>query len=575
MFLREILRRRILPVLTGLAALFLSVSEASAQPYPEAVRLNEALVKASQSYADGDYNAVISLLSPLSEQFPAEGAVWYYLGMSRLYRRDYEAGTKDLGKAVECEPGNYWYRYYYNLARVYYREDPAEGIAGYEQLLKDYPARADLNYQLADIYLRSGRTDDGLAVLDKIEQLQGPDEVMTIYRYEVLSSAGRDEEAVATLEAFNAEYPSTRILNEIGTFYQAHDRDTLARAAFAAARTLDPTDLTATLGLSETLVSLGEEDAWYELMSGVMGDRSTPSSFAAQYLKNQSNPYTRRLLKHPERIDTLADLALAAHPADTALIRPAGLYFNSIGNTARAREVLREGVQAYPKEWDQQLFYIQYLVYLEDLEAASDAADAAYAENPGDVRYLELKNYLDYQRKDYEGLLRNSEKIMELSPKGSDAYISAYANMGDIYHEMGRDKEAFKIYKKVLKLKPDYAPTLNNYAFYLSQQGKQLGKAYKMSKKTIEQEPDNGTYLDTFGWILHKLGRNVEAKPIFKQALLYGGSDSAVILDHYAKVLEALGETELARVYWRQALTKAGDEDAELKESIRRKLDGK
>ena len=96
-----------------------------------------------------------------------------------------------------------------------------------------------------------------------------------------------------------------------------------------------------------------------------------------------------------------------------------------------------------------------------------------------------------------------------------------------------------------------------------------------MSKKTIEQEPDNGTYLDTFGWILHKLGRNVEAKPIFKQALLYGGSDSAVILDHYAKVLEALGETELARVYWRQALTKAGDEDAELKESIRRKLDGK
>lgn len=140
MFLREILRRRFLPVLTGLAALFLSVSEASAQPYPEAVRLNDALVKASQSYADGDYNAVISLLSPLSEQFPAEGAVWYYLGMSRLYRRDYEAGTKDLGKAVECEPGNYWYRYYYNLARVYYREDPAEGIAGYEQLLKDYPA---------------------------------------------------------------------------------------------------------------------------------------------------------------------------------------------------------------------------------------------------------------------------------------------------------------------------------------------------------------------------------------------------------------------------------------------------
>ena len=575
MTLSEILRRRFLPVLTGLAALFFSLSEAAAQLPGGDVALSSALIKASQDYADGDYNAVISQLAPLSEQYPGEGALWYYLGMARLYRRDYEAGTKDLGKAVECEPGNYWYRYYYNLARVYYREDPTEGIAGYEELLRDYPARADLNYQLADIYLRSGRTDECLALLDKIEQLQGRDEVMTMYRYEILSAAGRDEDAVAALVSFNAESPSPRILNEIGTFYQAHDRDTLARDAFSAARELDPTDLTAALGLSETLVSLGEEEDWYDLMRDVMGDRSTPASFSATYLKNQSNPYTRRQFKHPERIDTLADLALAAHPADTALIRPAGLYFNSIGNTAKAREVFHEGVRAYPHDWDQQLFYIQYLVFLNDLPAASEAADAAYAENEGDVRYLELKNYLDYQRKDYESLLRNSEKIMALSPKGSDSYISAYANMGDIYHEMGNDKEAFKIYKKVLKLKPDYAPTLNNYAFYLSQQGKQLNKAYKMSKKTIEQEPDNGTYLDTFGWILHKLGRDIEAKPIFKQALLYGGSDSAVILDHYARVLEALKENELAKVYWRQALSKAGDDEAALKESIREKLEGK
>lgn len=574
MKLSEILRRRFLPVLTGLAALFLSVSEAAAQ-YAEADVLNDALLKASQSYADGDYNAVISQLDPLCEQYPGEGALWYYLGMSRLYRRDYEAGTRDLGKAVECDPRNYWYRYYYNLARVYYREDPAEGIAGYEELLRDYPARADLNYQLADIYMRSGRTDEGLALLDKIEDLQGRDEVMTMYRYEILSSAGRDEEAVAALISFNEEYPSPRILNEIGTFYQAHDRDTLARDAFSAARALDPTDLTATLGLSETLVSLGEEDQWYELMRGVMADRATPASFSASYLQNQSNPYSRRVFKHPERIDTLADLALAAHPADTSLIRPAGLYFNSTGNTAKAREIFLEGVQAYPHDWDQQLFYIQYLVFLEDLQAASDAADAGFAENPGDVRYLELKNYLDYQRKDYESLLRTSEKIMDLSAKGSDSYISAYANMGDIYHEMGNDKEAFKIYKKVLKLKPDHAPTLNNYAYYLSIQGKQLKKAYQMSKKSVEVDPDNGTYLDTFGWILHLMGKDIEAKPIFKQALLYGGSDSAVILDHYARVLEALKENELAKVYWRQALTKAGDDDAALKDSIREKLAGK
>ena len=104
-------------------------------------------------------------------------------------------------------------------------------------------------------------------------------------------------------------------------------------------------------------------------------------------------------------------------------------------------------------------------------------------------------------------------------------------------------------YDQTLKINPDYAPVLNNYAYYLSLEGKQLKKAYTMSKKTIEQEPDNATYLDTFAWILHLMGRDLEAKPFFKHAMLYGGKESAVILEHYAVVLEALGENDTAGVY--------------------------
>ena len=90
---------------------------------------------------------------------------------------------------------------------------------------------------------------------------------------------------------------------------------------------------------------------------------------------------------------------------------------------------------------------------------------------------------------------------------------------------------------------------LNNYAYYLSLEGKNLKKAYKMSKKTVEAEPDNATYLDTFAWILHLMDKDLEAKPFFKHAMLYGGKDSAVILEHYAVVLEALGEADAAQVY--------------------------
>ena len=128
--------------------------------------------------------------------------------------------------------------------------------------------------------------------------------------------------------------------------------------------------------------------------------------------------------------------------------------------------------------------------------------------------------------------------------------------IGDMYHMKGDSKSAYKAYDKVLKIDPDYAPVLNNYAYYLSEDGKQLKKALAMSKKTVDAEPDNATYLDTYAWILHLLGRDQDAKPYFKHAMLYGGKDSAVIMDHYAEVLYKLGEYDLAKVYWSQAKAK-------------------
>ena len=147
---------------------------------------------------------------------------------------------------------------------------------------------------------------------------------------------------------------------------------------------------------------------------------------------------------------------------------------------------------------------------------------------------LTLKNIVD---KDGNGL------------KDTSVTIPAYSALGDALYQGGQPKEAFKAYKKALKLNPDYNPVFNNYAYFLSLEGKQLSKAAKMSLKTVQTEPDNATYLDTYGWILHLQGKDAEAKPYFKRAMTHGGKDNATILEHYADVLDALGEASLARAY--------------------------
>ena len=100
-------------------------------------------------------------------------------------------------------------------------------------------------------------------------------------------------------------------------------------------------------------------------------------------------------------------------------------------------------------------------------------------------------------------------------------YLEAetYALMGEAYYRMGEYDKAWKNYERSLELQPNDMSTLNNYAYYLSEQNLELEKAERMSRRTIEAEPDNANSLDTYAWILHLMGRDNEALPYMKKAV--------------------------------------------------------
>ena len=165
-----------------------------------------------------------------------------------------------------------------------------------------------------------------------------------------------------------------------------------------------------------------------------------------------------------------------------------------------------------------------------------------------DAQYLNLQVLMDEGATARE-LIDQCEVIIRTGGEKNPRVMPALATIGDTYHKLGQEKNAFKAYDRALKADPEYLPVLNNYAYYLSLQKKKLKKAAAMSKKTVEKAPDNATYLDTYGWILYLQGKAQQAKPYFKHAMLYGGRGSKVILEHYATVLEALGENDLAKSF--------------------------
>ena len=133
--------------------------------------------------------------------------------------------------------------------------------------------------------------------------------------------------------------------------------------------------------------------------------------------------------------------------------------------------------------------------------------------------------------------------------------------MGDLLHEKGFMQEAFAAYDSCLQWKPDNIPCLNNYAYYLSLQGKDLPKAEQMSYRTVKAEPNSSTYLDTYAWILFMQGRYEEARIYIDQAVKNATTHSVVITEHAGDIYYMNNEPEKGLEYWQKALEMADEDD--------------
>ena len=129
-----------------------------------------------------------------------------------------------------------------------------------------------------------------------------------------------------------------------------------------------------------------------------------------------------------------------------------------------------------------------------------------------------------------------------------------YNLRGDFYHTLGETPRMYADYDSTLIYDPGNINVLNNYAYYLSVEGRDLKKAQAMSAKTLEAEPLNATYLDTYAWILFKMKQYKEALGYMEKALRYIDRDNPEIYEHYGDVLFMCGEKEKALENWHKAV---------------------
>ena len=549
-------KRLIAVILTGM---LIASGQGYSQNRNDAKAADSELIDAVAALDGKKYAEAKERLEKLTAASPLNDAAFYYLGMCRLYTNDINGAMAAFKKASLLDPSNFWYKE--RLARTYSLagEDDLT-TATYEELLKDFPKKNDIYFTLVNLYLKQNQYDKALSAMDQIENVFGKSESVTATRYDILLRQNKPAEALKTLEAYNKEFSSPYVLTKLGDHSMAEYKDSAALSYYKEALDLQGGYMPALLGESEVYRSRRNFPEFFRTVNLFIADETTDVQTKTQYLDMLVRRSDPRFIQNVKpQIDSLFDNLVQIHPSDSSALTTAGLYWYSTERRGKAKSLLHRNMTLHPESLDATATYIQLLGYQKDWDALDSVCDSALVRFPKETVFLDMKNVACYNRKDWQGIIDNNRRIIEIAQGDTSLTIPALSSIGDMYHELGNEKEAFKVYAKVLKINPDYAPALNNYAYYLALRGSKLKKACEMSRKTIEKEPDNPTYLDTYGWILHLLGRDQEAKTYFKHAMLYGAKESVTSLEHYAAVLEALGETDLAKVYRTQAENKRAE----------------
>lgn len=526
------------------------------------------IISAVNEYNAGNLPKAKSILGGILESEPSNDAAWYYLALCSVAENDLEMAEFRLGKAVELDPGNFWYRY--RLAGIYAATSRTDlTLEIYEKLLTDFPKRSDLYFDLAEMYSAQGKNEKALETLKEIEAVFGITESVAMYRFNLLMRMKRQEEAYKSLEEYNSRYSSPYVLATLAEYQLSMYNDSTAVAYYDEALDIAPDYLPALLGKAEALRMTRRYDEYFDALKDFVVIPSDMPKSKTDYLTAVIQRSDRKFIRtFMSDFDDVMEKITQIHPSDSSVLYLSGLYYHSTDRREKAVQSFRKNMEQNPSSLSATAGYVEYLMLDNRWEELSAEGRKAYERFPDEPAFLEMASMGDYNLKDYDKVIKLCDRILDVAPADSAKTLRAWSTKGDIYHQLGEPKKSYKAYENALKINPDYVYVLNNYAYYLSMEGKNMKKAYAMSRKTVEAEPDNATYLDTFGWILYLMGKAEEAKPHFKHAMLYGGKDSAVILDHYAEVLFALGEYDRAMVYWNQALRKNNGEIADLEERI-------
>lgn len=561
---------RLIPVLFVLSILAgnpISVFSQTKLSKKEA-KAQENQTKATRYFIEGEKALVLGeleksffYLQKAQELSPDEPAISYKLAEVLVRNNQAEKALPFAEKAVNGDPDNKYYALM--VAEIYSNlKQPLKAAAILDRLTTESDKNQQYNLDLASIYLSANEFDKALVVLDRAEEYYGIREPFTVQKQRIYLRKNNlpkaIEEGHKLIDAFpgNPNY----VLNLVEILYNNAKLDeALNLVSEEIEKYPDQAEL---------------QMAAYTLLKE-KGQTQKATDYLIRAFKSQdldSEVKTKTYLSILQEFKTSErDALLSRLEGILSEVNPNDSYvFAAIGERRKSENNLAEALTLYKKS---------LAIKPKNAPVLEEVILSSFGEN---ANFEELENYTIMGVDEfpeapefwfYDGVVKSARKKDSLAVVSLEKALSlnagknqqlaqvSFGSLGNSLYNLGQKDSAFVNFERALKLNPNDDQVLNNYAYFLSLEKRDLEKAKTMAERVVKKNPKNSTYLDTYAWVLFQMGKYQDAQQQMDAAIKNDPNPSGVILEHYGDILYHLGKTQEAISWWKKAegTTEASD----------------
>lgn len=538
---------------------------------PEQRKYNYFFLEATRLKNKQEYASAFNLYQHALAVNPDGSAALYEIAQFYLFLRQVTQAQEALEKAVALDPDNFWY----NQALVGFYESQGkqeEATALLEDMVVRFPFKQDPLFSLIDTYNRRQDYPNVIRVLDRLEEQMGKNEQLSMEKFRIYLLMKDESRAFREIENLVEEYPmDMRYKVLLGDVYLQNGKTQPAYELYQEVLKEEPDNAMALYLLVVYYEETGQQELYEQYLDTLLLNSKVLSDTKLNVMR-QLIVQNEQQEQDSTRILSLFDRILQADEEDDQIAMLYAQYLISKGMDEKVDPVLEHVLQIDPTNTAARMMLLGTAIRENDYERVIALCEPGIEASPTTLEFYFYLAIAYLQSERWEDVVRVSRSALEHATEDANSEVLSdfYTILGDASHTLGKNQEAYEAYDSALVYNSSNIGALNNYAYYLSLERKDLDRAEEMSYKTIKAEPDNGTYLDTYAWILFEKGNYAEARIYIDQAMKNGGEESDVVVEHCGDIYFMTGEPEKAVEYWKQA-REMGNESKNLNEKIRRK----